>query len=272
MQSGYYQVTGAMVAQFNRLDVATNNLANVNTSGFKRDSVIIGDFERLYQDRRDILPHKNQTKEAAKFFNRTVNRVPMVVDSYIDFTAANMKSTSNPLDFALNGGDLFFAVDTKNGVRLTQQSSFVVDSEGFLATKDGNRVLPDTFREFDDIDNRGIKLPNRGDLELSKSGDIYVDGERVAKLFIAKAKNLKMLDKEGDSLYKVKNIEDNIVSMGDGNFVRQGFKQISNVNAVKEMVNLIEINRVVEIYQKVMTTHMDELNKEAVTKLASVRA
>ncbi len=269
MQSGYYQVAGAMVAQFNKLDVTTNNLANVNSSGFRRDSVVIGDFERLYQEQRDILPLQNHTKEASKFFNRSVNRVPRVVEGSIDFSTPNIKQTGNPLDLALTDGDLFFAVETPNGVRVTTQSSFVFNSEGVLTTKDGYRLLADNFRDSAD---REIKIPQGGNLSVDQNGKISVDGREVAKLFIAKVKNLKMLDKEGDMLYKMRDIEDNIISMQDGNFVKQGFKQMSNVNAVKEMVNLIEGSRLVEMYQKVMSSQMDDLNREAITKLAAVRA
>ncbi len=270
MQNGYYQVTGAMVTQFNKLDVTTNNLANVNTSGFRRDQVVIGDFERLYQEKRDILPLENNTKESSKFFNRTVNRVPRIVERDIDFSAPSVKSTGNPLDLALNGGDLFFAVETPAGVRLTQQSSFVINSEGVMTTKDGYPVLENNFR---DSANREIKFPkDASNIKISESGEVFSNGTNIGKLFIARVKNLKALDKEGDNLYKMKNMEDNIVSLDKGNFVRQGFKQMSNVNPVKEMVNLIEANRLVEMYQKVMTSHMDELNRDAITKLASVRA
>jgi len=269
MQNGYYQVTGAMVAQFNKLDVTTNNLANVNTSGFRRDSVVIGDFERIYQEQRDILPLNNNTKESSKFLNRSLNRTPRVVETNTDFSAANVKYTGNPLDFSLNGGDLFFAVDTPNGVRLTQQSSFVLDSDGVLATKEGYKLLSDNFKDSAD---KNIKIPNNANIKVDKSGRIFADGKEVAKLFIARAKNLKTLDKEGDNLYKMDNIENGIVQMDEGIYVKQGFKQLSNVNAVQEMVNLIEGNRLVEMYQKVMTSQMDDLNRDAITKLASVRA
>ncbi len=269
MQNGYYQVTGAMVAQFNKLDVTTNNLANVNTSGFRRDGVVIGDFERLYQEKRDILPLDNNTKEGSKFLNRTLNRTPRVVQRHIDFSAPNTKHTGNPLDLALNGGDLFFAVETPNGVRLTQQSSFVVNSQGEITTKDGYPLMPDNFRE---TTNREIKVSENGTIKIDKSGRVYSDNTEVAKLFIARVKNLKDLAKEGDNLYNIPNIEDNIIPMNEGMFVKQGYKQMSNVNAVKEMVNLIEGSRLVEMYQKVMTSHMDDLNRDAITKLAAVRA
>lgn len=269
MQNGYYQVTGAMVAQFNKLDVTTNNLANVNTSGFRRDGVVIGDFERIYQEKRDILPLENHTKESSKFLNRTLNRTPRVVQKHIDFSAPNTKHTGNPLDIALNGGDMFFAVETPNGVKLTQQSSFVVNSEGTIVTKDGYPLMSDNFRNST---NKEITLPQNGAIKIDKSGRVYSDAKEIGKIFISRVKNLKELEKEGDNLYNLPNIENNIVAMDEGIFVKQGYKQMSNVNAVKEMVNLIEGSRLVEMYQKVMTSHMDDLNRDAITKLAAVRA
>jgi len=268
MQNGYYQVTGAMVTQFNKLDVTTNNLANVNTSGFRRDQVVIGDFERLFQEQRDILPLENNTKEGSKFFNRTINRVPRIVQKHIDFSAAPTKHTGNPLDLALGDGDLFFAVETPNGVRLTQQSSFVLNSDGAITTKDGYKLLETNFR---DSASRDIIIPKNGEIKVAEDGTVYSNRAEIGKVFIARVKNLKNLDKEGDNLYKLDKIEDNIVSMDKGSYVRQGYKQMSNVNPVKEMVNLIEANRLVEMYQKVMTSHMDELNRDAITKLASTR-
>ncbi len=270
MQSGYYQVTGAMVTQFNKLDVITNNLANVNTSGFRRDNVVIGDFERIFQEKRDELALSNNTKEAAKFFNRTVNRVPSIVDRYTDFSSLKLRYSGNNLDFALKEPDLFFAVQTPNGIRLTQQSSFNINSQGDLVTKEGYKLMPENFRESA---NRSIHIPQGKELHLSDDGALYMDGDKIEKIFIARVKNLNLLQKEGNTLYKMDNIENNIVQINDeGAFVKQGFIQISNVNAVEEMVSLIETNRLVEMYQRVMTTQMDELNKDAITKLSTTRA
>ncbi len=67
MQTGYYQATAGMVTQFNRLDLIANNLANVNTAGFKEDDVVIGDFMRLYKEARDELPNGDNTKMQQSF-------------------------------------------------------------------------------------------------------------------------------------------------------------------------------------------------------------
>ncbi len=68
MQNGYYAATGAMATQFNRLDLTSNNLANLNTNGFKRDDAITGDFLRLYQQYREQLPLEDQTKDEREVF------------------------------------------------------------------------------------------------------------------------------------------------------------------------------------------------------------
>jgi len=269
MQNGYYQVTGAMVTQFEQLNITSNNLANVNTSGFKRDSVVIGDFERLYQTKRDELEHQNHTQEAAKFFNRSVNRVPSIVEKVTDFSAGVQKQTGNQLDFALRGGDLFFAVDTPNGARLTQQSSFLINSEGVLTTKDGLKVLPGDFQR---TQNREIKIPADQPISVDGSGHIRAGADDLGSLFIGRVKELKEVRKEGENLYILDDMKDNLTAMDKGSLVEQGYVVMSNVNAVKEMTSLIETNRLVEMYQKVMTSHMDELNRDAITKLATTRA
>jgi flagellar basal-body rod protein FlgG len=273
MQNGYYQVTGAMVTQFEQLNVTANNLANVNTSGFKRDGLVIGDFERLYQNERDELEHKNHTEKAAKFFNRSINRVPSIVENSIDFSAGSIKQTNNKLDFALQGGDLFFAVDTPSGVRLTQQSSFVVNSDGVLTTKDGLVILPSDFQT---TQNREIRIPKDKGISANDKGELFAGdvkgSEKVGTLFVGRVENLKEVKKEGENLYTLEDMDGKLQKMEDGNFVKQGYVMLSNVNAVKEMTSLIETNRLVEMYQKVMTSHMDELNRDAITKLATTRA
>ncbi len=269
MQNGYYMATGAMVTQFNRLDVIANNLANVNTYGFKRDDLVIGDFERIFQNKRDILPLKNHTKEAAKFLNRSIDRVPKVVEKFTVFKEGGIKKTSNPLDFALKRADIFFMVETPDGIRLTQDGSFKINDKGILTTKEGYAVLPENY-----FSNGGyIEIPKKAEkITADKEGNIYADNKKIGKFFIAQVENLKNLKKDGENLFEVKDINNQIKEIETGDFTAQGFLQTSNVNPVNEMVALIETNRLVETYQKVMTSHMDDLNNDAINKLASVRA
>jgi len=261
MINGYYDAAGGMVTQFNRLNVISNNLANINTPGFKQDNLIIGDFERLFSQKRDILPLKNNTKQAAKFLNRNINKVPRVVEEYSNFTIGDLQRTSNPLDVALKQKDAFFVINA-NGEKLTRAGNFNLDSQGFLVTKEGFKVL--------DIKNRPIQIPlNAKHITINKNADIYVDGEKIATMKIVKIKNLNTLKKIGNTLWK---FNPNEALTDTTNTTLQGFLEKSNVNPIIQMTDLIQTNRLVESYQKVMTTFMDDLNRDAIEKLANVRA
>ena len=270
MQNGYYQATAGMVTQFNRLNVISNNLANVNTIGFKRNDVVIGDFERIFKDTQDELPLKNHTKDAAKFLNRTLDRVPQVSEEYTDFSAGGFKYSSNTLDFAIKREDMFFLVDTPNGVRLTKNGSFNLDEDGFIVTKEGYRVLPNNYQTLAP-ELRGIQVPLDRSLSVDKNGNIYTmdegESEQISKFFIAQPREIRELKKIGDNLFEPKNLDD-VIDIDDADTLMQGYVQMSNVNPVTEMVGLIETQRLVDMYQKVMTSHMTDLNQDAVQKLA----
>ncbi|MCH5336148.1 MAG: flagellar hook-basal body protein [Campylobacter sp.] len=270
MQNGYYQATGGMVTQFNKLDVITNNLANINTSGYKRDDVVIADFKRIFKEVQDELPIENHTRDASRFVNTTIDRVPQISEEYTDFTTGSMKATNNPLDLAITRNDTFYLVQTKDGeIRLTKDGNFQLDGEGYLVNKQGYKVLNSNY--FDNPENATIKI-NDGALQINvdKDGGISVDGEDNSKLFIAQVDDIRALQKDGDNVYKINDLT-RIRNLENSNSVRQGFSQGSNVNPVTEMVALIEANRMVEMYQKVMTAHMDDLNQDAINKLASTR-
>lgn len=271
MNNGYYQAAGAMVTQFNRLDVITQNLANVNTMGYKRQDVVIADFERIFKDRRDELPLQNHTKDAAKFLSRSINRVPNINERYTDYSAGAMKTSTNALDVAITRDDSFLMVQTPNGdLRLSKNGSLNLDDEGFIVTKDGYRVMDSAYANTPD-GRRGIQVPPDAALTITQNGEVYGDDVLLGRFFVAVPREIRDLMPDGDNLYKfprIEDIEDNEISAA----FKQGIAQMSNVNPVTEMVNLIQTQRMVETYQKVMTTHMNDLNSEAISKLASVRA
>jgi flagellar basal-body rod protein FlgF len=267
MQSSYYSVTGAMVTQFNRLDLISNNLANLNTTAFKRDDVVVGDFKRIFQEYKEEMPLKDNTKEASKFMNAVGARVPQIVEEYVKYEQGGIKTTGNSLDFALKRDDAFFMVETPNGIRLTQNGSFTLNGEGVLTTKEGYPVLPATYFQ----NQQYITIPDNGELRVDKSGGVYNRDDQIGNLMIVQSDDLKSLLKEGASLYKYKDINE-VTQLQDNNLIIQGSLETSNVNPVYEMVGLIETSRMVDMYQRVMKTHMNELNSDAITKLASTKA
>ncbi|MDR1450836.1 MAG: flagellar hook-basal body protein [Helicobacteraceae bacterium] len=270
MQTGFYSATGGMVTQFNRLDVISNNLANINTTGYKRDDVAIGDFMRLYKETHDILPIRNHTREGSQHLNRAMTRVPQIVEEYTNHDIGTMLQTDNPLDVALQNPNLFFVVETPNGVRYTRDGAFKLDEEGYLIAKEGFRALSSG--------GGPIQLPVDRKIALNSEGTFYaqnvenlLEQEEIAALQVVKFDNPKWLEKTGHNYFKnAEGYSEPIAA--EGQFLTaQGFLEKSNVNAVNEMTALIETNRLVGMYQKVMDTHMNEINADAINKLAVIK-
>ncbi len=269
MQTGYYAATGGMVAQFNRMDTIASNLANANTAGFKRDQLITGDFARLYKTAQSELPIANNTEAAAQYFNRSLSRVPQITDAYTDQSLGSIQRTDNTFDLALSKEGQFFAVQTPQGVRLTRDGTFTMNDEGKLVNKQGYEVLstdktPITFNPQDSV----ITIDKNGQISTNVPGSTQMVANK--KLLIVEPQNLRNIVKQGDNLY-MPDSADPLLPKAQSGGVMQGFTEKSNVNAVNEMIGLVEANRLVGMYQKAMDSQMNDLNKDAIEKLAVTR-
>jgi flagellar basal-body rod protein FlgF len=270
MQTGYYAAAGGMVTQFNRLDTIANNLANANTAGFKKDATVTGDFLRLYKEARDNLPLPNESTEGAQFYHRSLARVPQIVEGYTDHSLGTVQQTGNSFDFALGREGLFFVVKTPEGIRLTRDGSFTLSDEGTLVTKQGYEVLPSDYFE---AENSITFSAADSVVEADKNGQFYisvpgaVELAATSKLMVVSPENLKRLQKAGDGLFILPEGE-TLKPLTESGAVLQGAIEKSNVNAVNEMVALIEANRLVGMYQKAMDSQMNDMNRDAIEKLA----
>ena len=270
MQTGYYSAAAGMVTQFNRLDNISNNLANVNTVGFKEDNLVVGDFMRVLKEARDELPNANHSQDGALFLNRALTKAPQIVDQYTNHSVGTLQRTDNQMDFALSKEGLFFAVETPQGVRLTRDGSFTTNDEGDLVTKQGFKVLSDSYFASGDTVSFALE---ENIMKMDKDGQMYTNLPNSvkmgigSKLFVAQPENINLLKKEGDNLFKYDGATA-LLNVEASGAVRQGFIEKSNVNAVKMMTQMIETNRLVGMYQKAMSTQMDDMNNDAINKLA----
>jgi flagellar basal-body rod protein FlgG len=270
MQTGFYSNTGGMVTQFNRLDVISNNLANINTAGFKRDDVVIGDYMRLYKETHDILPLRNHTRDGSQHLNRAMTRVPQVVEEYTNHDLGNLQQTGNPLDVALQSPNTFFVVETPNGVRYTRDGSFRLDENGYVVAKEGFKVLGANGSPIELPSDRKIVVSPEGILYAQNTQDL-LEQEELAALQIVRFENPKWLEKAGHNYFRNSEYgEEPIAAVGQF-LTAQGFLEKSNINAVTEMTALIETNRLVGMYQKVMDTQMNDINGDAINKLATIK-
>jgi flagellar basal-body rod protein FlgF len=266
-----YTGAAGMVVQQHTMDTISNNLANVDTTGYKEDVSVHEAFPELLLRRMQVeltpLPISTNSPILG-----SVDRAPVVGklgtgvaqdEVYTVYTQGSFKETTNPFDIALEG-EGFFVVDTPYGERLTRNGSFHIGPEGFLVTKEGYPVLGEEgpiqvkLNNFI-VDQDGRIFQNEdfaGDPRrlVSMTENDWANTEQVDTLRIVNVDQTRYLRKLGSSMYATTwESGEAFIAEGDGRaLVRQGFLETSNVNAVKQMVRMIEVNRAYEANQKVI--------------------
>lgn len=247
MIRGIYTAASGMLAEAQRTDVISNNLANVTTAGFKKDMTITKDFASI------LVERVNDGAESPVIGNMGLG---VVVDEVAtDHSTGAMNTTSNAFDFAIAGKG-YFVVQTPQGTRYTRNGTFAKSVRGQLVTSDGYQVLGQ---------NGPITVGN-GKMSVSEDGRIFVGNNEVGKLNMVEFDNDKQLTKEGAGLFIAQNGQQSKMATGS---VRQGVLEMSNVNVVGEMVNLISNFRAYEINGKVIQSH-DQLLGKAVNEVGKL--
>jgi len=262
MHEGLIIAASGGVKQQVKLDVLANNMANLNSAGFKSDGVIF----------REIMPpfKENSSVEAAKNAllnpndsNQTVAYV--AVDTvFTNHSQGVFQKTDNPLDLALDG-EGYFELNTPQGIRYTRNGNLRMNKEKYLVTQDGNYLL-DNNKQKIKIDNNG------GTIDIGPDGTISVGNglgnQPAGKLGLVKFDNQQLLAKEGNGLYKIVGNETKPL-VADNVKVTQGMLERSNVNSIEEMTKMITTIRAFEAYQKVIQT-LDEADDQAVNSIGRV--
>ena len=266
MSKALWPAVSGAVARDHQVEVISNNLANVNTNGFKRDDVSFKEFMAKNEKEDDTgaaiprLPIKD--KDLYPLDGRDQSMV-IVNGTHTKFTAGGLKVTDNPLDIALDGPG-FFEVSTPGGVRYTRAGSFKVAPDGKLVTSEGNPVLADAGQGANtDPAGRYINLSGReGQVHINERGEVYMNDERVAQLSVVEFGDMNQIRKVGGLNFENKNPQANPPQMAEKTAVKQGMLETSNVNPVQEISNLIRANRMFEQDLKAMKTVNEMLQKE----------
>lgn len=232
MDQGIYTAAAGAIAMEERLAMISNNLANVNTSGFKKDAVVFEDFQRTLDTAR-LAPGQHR-------------RVPVDVivgRQYIDTTQGAFQETGCPLDAAIVG-EGYFVVATDSGLKYTRSGSFLVSPEGLLVTPQGHTVQG----------QGGDITVGTGKVTIDSQGTVMVDGNVADVLQIAAIEDDALL-REGNALFSVR--QGYAPGVMDAPEIRQGCIESANVDPVVEMVGLITTQRAYEAFQK-MIKSVDE--------------
>ncbi len=245
MLRGIYTAASGMLVQSVNTDVISNNLANVDTVGYHRQSAHVRSFPAL-------LLKRELNNDSARI--GTLGTGAVIDGSRSSFTPGSIHSTGNALDTALIGPG-FYSVDTPEGVRYTRDGRFTLNSTGWLVTHDGNRVRGEN----------GPILVRDGDVTIRTDGTILVNEEIRDRLLMVEFPNRDGLVKQGANLYRA--TEEAGLAFRYNSIVHQGSLEMANVNVIREMVNLIEVHRSYEANQKVVQAYDETLGK-AVNEIA----
>ncbi len=239
----YTAASGALVAQ-SAVDTIANNLANVNTTGFKRAVLQVQS-----QPKTDL--YRFQTDPSKAGLPGVPVQVPIgslgsgaqIYDTPADLQQGLIASTGNDLDVALSGPGFFSISTANNAVRYTRDGQFVRDANNYLTTQNGDRVL--------DAGGNAIQLPASGDVQISRDGTIISGGQTVDRLALTEFTNGANLRPEGANRF---------IDTGAGahpatnTTALQGSLEKSNADVVRSMVDLIANERWFDANQKSIQT------------------
>ena len=230
----------------NQLDVVANNMANINSAGFKTQNLLFEEY---------LMPVAEATE-----FETQDETLSYVLDytSHTDFSNGSFKVTGNDLDMALEGDGFFVVQMDDGGEAYTRNGAFHLDASGQLVTSDGRPVLtsagPLTFTRED------------GTIEIAEDGTIATELGIRGQIRVASFEDPQELEKLGDTLFLGEN-----AGIANGTKVVQGALEQSNVDGIFEVTRLIEITRSYESVSK-MLKDIDELTQQAISTLGKIQA
>ncbi len=238
------------VALARELDVVANNIANLNTSGYKADGSLFEEY-------------LNSGARA----DQTAARVSFVLDRGLwhDMSQGPIERTGNALDVAIDGKDAFLVVRTPSGERYTRNGSLQIDQTGQLVTSEGYAVLGDGGPITLQPNDRQVQISRDGTISV-REGNSKVDSAR-GKLRLVTFANLQQLKKDGNGTFNAAaGAQAQPATKGA---IIQGALEKSNVRGVVEMTRMIEITRAYTQVANLMQQQSD-LGQTAIDKLAEV--
>ncbi len=267
---GVYTALSGAMAQSQRLDTIANNLANVNTPGFKKDQQIFKEYLTANEKMPEVIQVPKVPGSIESFYDMQGGDKSFVdaAGTYTDFSQGSLKSTGSPLDVAIEGSG-FFEVGTPTGVKFTRVGSFKIDGAGQLVNKDGYPVLK-AGAPGSDPASRTIRIAGVSPVHISENGEIFEGDLSLGNISLVEVKNKDTLSKIGSSLFEFKKNATPDYAPIVNPSVKQGFLEMSNVNIVQEMTDMIATTRVFESTQKAIQAY-DGMADKLINVVGSIK-
>lgn len=250
-----------MMSLIDKNDAIANNIANVNTSGFKKTSLL---FKNVYNAQIE-QPEPNSNAKYSDF--RYLGEMSMGSQTQKlvhEFSQGTLSRTDKPLDVAIEG-DGFFKVQEPSGkTTYTRNGNFLLDSQRNLVTTEGDLVLDDRNRPIR-IDVAALNVQNINDIVISEDGQIQVNSEKAQILLqtigVWDFQNKEDMLARGTSKYEPRDINTNPELKSQKFKIQQGALELSNSNVISEMINMINTSRNYETLSKFVKTDGDLLSR-----------
>ena len=256
-----------MIEEQRRLDVLSNNLANSNTTGYKKEGTTNAAFDRQLALR---------IRDSGDFgFSRGLGDIQQGVkvgETYTDWSQGSFHITDEKSNLAI-GGDGFFAIayTDKQGntsVKYTRDGEFTVDSQGYFRTANGDYLLDMNGATFGQISEANyVRVDPLQTYTVDELGNIWQNNTIVDTVGVVDVNDTDYLSKYGENLYDL--VNGGTVTRGTNFQIEQGTLETSNVNVVDEMVSMITIQRAYEAGQKVIQAE-DETLEMATSQVGKV--
>lgn len=245
---GLYTSASGMLAESTRHDAIANNIANVSTTGFKKDQTVVRaqPAQALRRLSDQVISINGLATDLAPAIGSRGQGA--LVDAILpNFSQGTLMATANATDMAIQG-EGYFVVDTARGRRYTRQGNFALNGKGQLVTQNGDPVLSSTGAAI---------LPGRKKLEIGTDGSILLDGEETGRLMTVLPDGPDRLSKEGEGLFAP---VPGARFQAAGATVVQGHLERSNVNPVLEMAEMLTALRSYEANQRAIMAQDETLD------------
>lgn len=254
MNYGLYLAAGGALSGMHRQDVLANNLANVNTTGFKPDFVVA----------RQRLPERlesNQPVDPQVLLEKLGGGL-LVEPTSTDFEQGALRVSNNPLDMALEGPGFFQVESSESSPLLTRDGRMTMSHGGELVlASNGKRVLDDQ--------GLPIRLVTDQPVQVRSNGDIVQNGEAVARLKLVQPRDTAQLSKHGDNLFRLNSTRERDLEVATEARVLQGHVEASGVDPILTLNAIMNTSRAVQGNLRMMQYHDTALG-QAVNTLGKV--
>lgn len=274
---GVYTALSGAIAQTLKMDTIANNIANVNTTGFKKDQQTFSEYLTALEKEQDVMKVPRMPASIDSFYELNGGDKAFVdaAGTYTNFEQGSLKSTGGKLDVAIEGQG-FFEVGTPTGVKFTRAGNFTIDGNGQLVTKDGYPVLldggesEDGLISGDNFDNRTVKVSGTAPIHISDAGEVFEGETKLGKLSLVNAANTDALQKVGNNYYTIKENMNAEITAVKNPSLKQGFLETSNVNIINEMTDMIMAQRVFEGTQKAISAY-DNMSDKLINQVGNTK-